>query len=374
MSQISLPGLDWFYLADIVAMGGFFYCLPNLTRRDVFFAVTVPSGFRSTPEGRSALRIFRVWMFFHTLIALAILGSGIWRGSLLITMAAIYWQIFGALLAFLRARKQVMPYAVAPSTAREASLGPRAPGLLSRRLLQIGPFVILAVAAVILALHWQQIPARFPDHWGLDGRPNGWATRTFMGVFGILISGAAVCVGIALLAYAVVHWSRHINASGGEAAHEDHFRQVQLAIILTSEYFIALMFSWGALLPLRRLPESMPGGFGYILAGTLVYVIAILAVAVRTGQGGSNLGAGVMRAEASAAPASTGAAPIGDRTPDACWKLGVFYINRDDPAVLVEKCFGFGYTLNFGNPRSWALLAAFILVPLAVSLLIVHKH
>ena len=50
-----------------------------------------------------------------------------------------------------------------------------------------------------------------------------------------------------------------------------------------------------------------------------------------------------------------------DRPPDDKWK-GVFYSNPDDPAVLVPKRYGIGYTLNFGNPWSWAVLAVILLL------------
>ena len=45
----------------------------------------------------------------------------------------------------------------------------------------------------------------------------------------------------------------------------------------------------------------------------------------------------------------------GPRPPDAAWS-GSFYSNPNDPALLVPKRFGMGYTLNFGNPGSWAVL------------------
>jgi uncharacterized membrane protein len=61
------------------------------------------------------------------------------------------------------------------------------------------------------------------------------------------------------------------------------------------------------------------------------------------------------------------AASEGDRTPDACWKWGVFYFNPADPAILIEKRFGIGYTLNFGNRWSWGVMAVLILVPLALA-------
>jgi hypothetical protein len=51
----------------------------------------------------------------------------------------------------------------------------------------------------------------------------------------------------------------------------------------------------------------------------------------------------------------------GARPPETAWK-GSFYSNPSDPALLVPKRFGIGYTLNFGNPRSWAVLAFVLLM------------
>lgn len=54
----------------------------------------------------------------------------------------------------------------------------------------------------------------------------------------------------------------------------------------------------------------------------------------------------------------------GQRPPEDAWK-GWFYTNPNDPALLVPKRFRIGYTLNFGNPWSWAVLA-FLLLMVAV--------
>ena len=52
-------------------------------------------------------------------------------------------------------------------------------------------------------------------------------------------------------------------------------------------------------------------------------------------------------------------------TPENCWKAGIFYVNHEDPALFVPKRFGIGYTLNFGNPWSWAVLALIGLLAIA---------
>jgi hypothetical protein len=58
-----------------------------------------------------------------------------------------------------------------------------------------------------------------------------------------------------------------------------------------------------------------------------------------------------------------------DRDDDKYWRGGLVYINREDPALMVARRFGVGWTLNFGNPRTAMLLAGVVaLIGLATTL------
>jgi hypothetical protein len=57
-------------------------------------------------------------------------------------------------------------------------------------------------------------------------------------------------------------------------------------------------------------------------------------------------------------------AGVGARPADEKWN-GLFYSNPDDPALLVPKRYGIGYTLNFGNRWSWFVLFLILLLVLA---------
>ena len=48
------------------------------------------------------------------------------------------------------------------------------------------------------------------------------------------------------------------------------------------------------------------------------------------------------------------------RDDDKHWRGGLFYINREDPALMVPRRFGLGWALNFGNPRTAMVLAGFV--------------
>jgi uncharacterized membrane protein len=65
-----------------------------------------------------------------------------------------------------------------------------------------------------------------------------------------------------------------------------------------------------------------------------------------------------------------------ESTPDSCWRGGIFYVNPDDPSLFVSKRFGIGYTMNFGNPWSWVVLAVILLAaaaPIVLTITSIHN-
>ncbi len=54
---------------------------------------------------------------------------------------------------------------------------------------------------------------------------------------------------------------------------------------------------------------------------------------------------------------------------DRHWRAGMRYVNPADPALFVQKRFGVGWTLNFGNPRAPVLPAALLAVAVLLSVI-----
>lgn len=361
----AVPGLGEasFFLGGLILLiAVLFHYLPDITRRDIFFAITVDPAFRASSEARRILRRFRIAMWINSAIAIGIVYAGAAAENEWIPMVGVLWQVASMLPAFLSARKQTMPHAVTTATRREATLAPRSKGGAVFALLQLGPFAILAGVALYLKANWERIPERFPVHWGTNGEPNGWSTRSLSGVYGPLLMALIVCVLLMALSYAIMIWTRHVWASGPRARSESKFRHGQLGVLLLVEYFVAATLCGVPLLALRHNVNEMPGA-GTIIVGTFIFVLAIVAVLIYTGQGGAR------QDKAAAGEDAKLAQVVGDRTPDQCWKAGMFYVNPDDPALLVEKRFGIGYTLNFGRPAAWLLIAATIGVAVAAALI-----
>src|SRR5262245_9361855 len=133
------------------------------------------------------------------------------------------------------------------------------------------------------------------------------------------MSTAAILTAHTLVLYGLSHWVRPVYAGGPERARELKFRRRVSAIVLGVEYCVTLQASWIMLVPRRG--DLMTVGLHPLV---LVFVLVAIVMLARLGQGGSRIPA----KEQVSSTIST--LPVGDRTPDCYWKLGIFYFNRDD--------------------------------------------
>ncbi|MGH8201427.1 MAG: DUF5808 domain-containing protein [Steroidobacteraceae bacterium] len=253
------------------------------------------------------------------------------------------------------------PHAVAPTSIREAEAFQRRRHVPGGWLAACGPYVLLIAAAAYLWLHWQQIPVRLPVHWGPDGTADRWAARSWSSVYLAPLIVAGVLVPLTLIRHGMGHWARAIQPAGAPGEDASRFRRTSSIALLAIEYAIALQASWIALRPLIQGVGPLGVAGALMLLLPLPFAIIFVIVLGRLGQGGSRL------APATETEASSNQ-PIGHRTADRYWRLGVFYVNRDDPAVIVEKRFGIGYTFNFARPTSWTIMLLVLLVPLTLAL------
>jgi uncharacterized membrane protein len=206
----------------------------------------------------------------------------------------------------------------------------------------IPALAIMAATAAVGALRYPGLPAHIV---------NGAGHRVSKSAVSVLVVAGqlyftAVYSGIML----IIHRSRPDIEAADPAASALRYRRF-LTVITRA------LLAMAALADLGLLLIALPDWQVYRLSGIgralpmlpfAAGVLLLAAVAARTGQGGSRLNGNVH----GLTPA-TGT----DRDDDRFWKAGLLYLNRDDPALVVGARFGIGWTLNFGNPLAWLLIA-----------------
>jgi uncharacterized membrane protein len=336
---------SWPLLLNVIVVlvnTGLFLALPSLSRRDVLFAVTVPAAFRQTEEGRTATRTYRLWVLAAA--GAALLAIFIGRPSIPLAVLAelvIVW------VAWSRAHATVRPYAVEPPRTRLATASRRQALVAGQNILLALPFCIMGASAFLLNSNWDRIPNRFATHWGTMGAPDRWTTKSLGSVYGPLAMGAVMLAICTVVTSALASRTRQIATDGTAWQAEQGFKRGSFLTSLASCYFMAVLFSFFALRPLVASGDELGRAPWWLFGAILVFTVATTVWMYRVGQGGQRM---VTPAEHAAVP--------GDGTPDNAWKLGLVYYNPADPALLVEKRMGFGWTLNYGNKLSWWLTGA----------------
>ena len=192
--------------------------------------------------------------------------------------------------------------------------------------------VLLGAAAIVLYTEYGALPDRFPTHYGIDGkadafRPKGTAIVALPLAIGVLVTAL-----LAALVYGIAVGTRcpgEGEAREARVRHRRVFGGTMLALLVA----LSTLFSYVALIPLAG-PAGMPGA-PWVIVGFVILILALAFwLAVRMGD-----------------------TPGEGETPEERWTGKVIYYNPADPALMVERRLGFGYTPNFARPLGWLLMA-----------------
>ena len=317
-----MKNLSWILTGAAILEAGVMMALPYLSPRQMFFGVRTGAEFRASQSGRKVLLQYWGQVFGWSVVTLALLlGVGRLPDRFAAWLAML--PIVGALIGFVQAYFRVRPHALASDEVREAELTPADDGMPWWGWLALPPFVGPVAAMLYLRAHWDEIPARYPVHFDINGQPNRWVERTERAVFAPLWFAEGMLLLLLLLWAAVLIGSRK------------SVRPTALpGVFVAAMYVASVNFSAIGLMPAVHVPGAV------MIGPTMAFVLAVLVWGYRRNSDPN------ARMEV---------------TPDECWTLGGIYRNPNDPAIFVQKRIGFGYTVNFGNVWSYVVLGGFTL-------------
>ena len=311
-------------LLPLIFVAVVFQFTPLLTRQGIFFSATVDPDFPRSPDGRRLLRSYRWQSALWAVIAIALALALPAYGPQLVILAPTLILIAGSVVSYwLKFREVHARYGQRRAEIRQAELSAQPSHASFTPWLWIPPFVAMAITAAYLQARWNDLPMRFPVHWGADGLPNRWASREPITVFAPLLIGAGMNLLMLGLAWLFSRLARNTV-----------MRRITVRLLEVLLYPLTFTFIVVALLPL-----------GFAIPIWLVPGIMLACVAGLMYWGYRQI----------AAPAVVDAVP--DPQSDAYWKAGMFYYNPNDPAIFVAKRVGIGYTMNFASKWAWIVLA-----------------
>ncbi len=219
--------------------------------------------------------------------------------------------------------------------------------------------IIIILNTIILLLLYDKIPNTIAMHYDINGTVTQLAQKSYLHVMIIPISSI-----ITLLIFLGIHFlirrsRQEIDSGSPEISKlkDRRFRYIwsgYLALVL----FMLVTWSFFMSLTSNKLIPISGSTFEVInMVITFLILLGSIILAIKTGQSGSRL----------KFEAGTSESNLENVDDDKFWKFGMFYYNRADPSIFVEKRFGVGWTINFGH--TWAMALAILLV---VFIVIIH--
>ena len=352
-----------------LAIGLLLAFTPYLMRKTECFAVTVPSSAQKDPRFVALKKRYASIMIGVSLVAtVASIAAGVLmaRGAdgqdnaaallgTVLECAVLFVLVAVSFALMLRNRRRVIAIKRAEGWAaarreRTAVVGEEdLPGAISLAWNLLYVVVILFTLAIGLALY-PSMPDLIPMHADFAGNVNSWAEKSIGSVFGFPLLMEAF-MGIVFFG---CHWimmrSKRPTDPGAPATSAlayGLFVRAESVFLLVTGIVISGGIGIGFMLSSAGIITLVQMGVAMIVVGVII-VIGAIALSLVYGQAGSRL---FKRMEGS------------DYLPDdddEHWKLGIFYVNRDDPSVFLPERFGIGWTINFARPAAWILIGCFL--------------
>lgn len=210
-------------------------------------------------------------------------------------------------------------------------------------LLSCIPLLIACFSCLTLIVHYPSLPNEIPMHFNIAGEVDHYAQKSVLSVFQI----SFLHFLISILFLFITRWSfqsrvqldlEHIEQSTTDAMR--YLKLVGLNFFILN-LLISVLFG---IFPYSILTGHIPSAKIMMILIVLLFVNvgSLIAVYAHYGQ----------RKFLSTPESRTYSLEDEDRY----WLWGVFYNNPDDPAIMVQKRFGVGWTINIGHSTGKIIL------------------
>ncbi|MEK9199568.1 DUF1648 domain-containing protein [Ureibacillus sp. 179-F W5.1 NHS] len=199
------------------------------------------------------------------------------------------------------------------------------------------------------------LPQQIPTHWGPSGEPDAFTEKSPLSAI-----QHTLLLLIMQLMFLGVHVATKNSGIKLSASNLAASKNRQLTLRKYSSWFLFfVMLACTILMSFYQLtmihPEFAVGSIKIILPFAFLFIVLAgsLIFALKVGRSDKKIEGTIDE-------------KIMEVDEDQYWKGGMFYFNKNDPSIFVEKRFGVGWTINFANPVGYLI----VFVPLIIIIII----
>ncbi|WP_449539145.1 DUF1648 domain-containing protein [Ferdinandcohnia sp. Marseille-Q9671] len=341
--------------------------IPFLVKRTVIFGVTIPDPYSKNEKLVSYKKKYALLVSFLSVIALGgfllwalvnepseeqtVLVGTILQFGIIIFSLCLYFYFHGKTIQV----KRKQNWGVDGKRVKVADLSVRSQDEMLPWYVYLVPILITVGVIGYTVLQYDLLPEQIPTHWGINGEADAFTEKTPMSAVQMPLVLLVMQIMFLAIQVGTKRSGIKLTATGTNAS---RIRQLTLRkysswFMFLVSFLLTIMFSFFQLTTIH--PDLLDGIT--MIATPIIFLVVVLTgtivFAIKVGRSDK------IDIEVN----EKGTADYDD---DSHWVGGLFYFNRKDPSIFVEKRFGVGWTINFGNPIGYLI----ILVPLAIILVL----
>lgn len=335
---------------------------PTFSRRDVFFGVKIPPSFRKKEEYK---KVFINFLKYET-SAIGVNGAiFMWiysRYSNEIVLAAMIMMILpisyiGIYYSYKKAKELKASENLTNKKTQvviDTELSRNRSKFLISPMWFIIPIIIVIFNVIITYNLYDRIGDVIATKWSITGEVIKTAPKSYRTAFLIPFS-QAISTALMFFVYKGIAWSKNQLRSKNTKKSIERLKNNKRRMSIMLLVILIVMMLQMTINQLQILGVA-PANSDVIVTINLVVPIILFIVIIYM----------VYRAikdnKEEEIEDSENLQDYIENDDDRYWKLGMFYVNKNDPSIFVEKRYGIGYTVNFGRIESILMFAALIVI------------
>lgn len=348
--------------------------IPYLVKSTIVFGVSIPEQYSTEPAIIFSKKLYSIVVLLSGVLTIGIVSIIIYSSSfseatkMMIGISSQFVVLFISMILYLLLHvkisrlKQQHKWNAQFKQLRITDLALRTKDEMLPSILFVAPMLMTIGLILYTYTQYDLLPNEIPIHWGPSGQPDAFTNKTPFSAVSLL-----VILLIMQLMFMTIHY--FIKQSGirtsvvrmkSSQIQKLAFRKYTSWLLFFIAVLITVLFSFLqiSIIHTNAINEKMM--FGIPFAFLVITLISTGIYAFKAGQGGTRITTEIEEPFEQL---------IMDVDEDRYWKLGVFYVNRQDPSIFVEKRFGVGWTINFANPIGILITFLPILAIILISLL-----
>jgi len=356
--------------ASLIIVGLFMPFIPYMTRKTENFGISIPEHLYNRMDFKKMRKKYTSYLFV-VFVLLLIIASLLFymlpeKLTILFISIVIMLELVASFVLYLWFHFEMKKIKQSENWTQENKQGVvidttfRDEKLTHSNWWFLVPGMIILGTIIFTNFMYDQIPNEIPMHTDFSGNVR-YDNKTIgnmllMPAMQLFMLGMFLCINLV-----IKHSKQQLSGANPDRSKFQNvlFRRYWSLYMILSSLLMVLLFGFVQITFIYPTLETYTELV--ITVTIIILLLGTILLSIKTGQGGSRI-----KIEDKEVNKNI------DRDDDRYWKLGQFYVNKNDPSIFIEKRFGVGWTNNWAHPLSWVFIVGIIALPIIIVSILIY--